>query len=134
VAGGGVAVGAVGVEAGSKYQIMSNARTTAAAMMSNLFVSMGLPSSLCRTTLAPLEALGQVKRSGRRGITAERPIRLLAEGRSARGADTRGRKREEASGGRISTREDGRGSTTDLTKLQLSAANRTRSDVLATSA
>lgn len=41
VAGGGVAVGAVGVEAGSKYQIMSSARTTAAAMMSNLFVSMG---------------------------------------------------------------------------------------------
>jgi hypothetical protein len=41
VAGGGVAVGAVGVEAGSKYQTRISVRTTAAAMMSNLFVSMG---------------------------------------------------------------------------------------------
>ena len=39
VAGGGVAVGALGVEPGSKYQTMISARTTAAAMMSNLFVS-----------------------------------------------------------------------------------------------
>jgi len=41
VAGGGVAVGVVGVEPGSKYQTRISARTTAAAMMSNLFVSMG---------------------------------------------------------------------------------------------
>ena len=41
VAGGGFAVGAVGVERGSKYQTRARARTTAAAMMSNLFVSIG---------------------------------------------------------------------------------------------
>jgi hypothetical protein len=46
VAGGGVAVGAVGVEPGSKYQTMSSATTTAAAMMSNLFVSVGPPCFL----------------------------------------------------------------------------------------
>ena len=36
VAGGGVAVGSVGVEAGNRYQTISSATTTAAAMMSNL--------------------------------------------------------------------------------------------------
>ena len=41
VAGGGVAVSVVGVEPGSKYQTRITARTTAAAMMSNLFVSIG---------------------------------------------------------------------------------------------
>ena len=50
VAGGGVAVGAVGVEPGSKYQIMISARTTAAAMMSNLFVSIG--STYCSLAAA----------------------------------------------------------------------------------
>jgi len=43
VAGGGVAVGSVGVEAGNRYQTISSATTTAAAMMSNLFVSIGPP-------------------------------------------------------------------------------------------
>jgi len=78
VAGGGVAVGVVGVEPGSKYQTMISARTTAAAMMSNLFVSIGSTyCSLCRTTLAPLGALGQVTEKHH---TAVRPIiRLLAE-------------------------------------------------------
>ena len=58
VAGGGVVVGAIGVEPGSKYQTRSSASTTAAAMMSNLFVSMGFAHrSLCRTTLVPLETL-----------------------------------------------------------------------------
>ena len=57
VAGGGVAVGALGVEPGSKYQTMISARTTAAAMMSNLFVStIVLPH--------PLGGLGQAKPSG----------------------------------------------------------------------
>ena len=41
VAGGVFAVGAVGVERGSKYQTRTRARTTAAAIMSNLFVSIG---------------------------------------------------------------------------------------------
>jgi hypothetical protein len=62
VAGGGVAVGSsVGVEAGSRYQAMISARTTAAAMMSNLFVSIGPPLFSCPTRLAPLRALRQVK-------------------------------------------------------------------------
>ena len=70
VAGGGVAVGAVGVERGSKYQTRTRARTIAAVMMSNLFVSIwSAHGSLCRTTLAPVWALGQVKPSGRRNIT-----------------------------------------------------------------
>ena len=43
VTGGGVAVGAVGIERGSTYQTRTRARTTAAAMMSNLFVSIELP-------------------------------------------------------------------------------------------
>ena len=43
VAGGGVAVGSVGGEAGSKYQITSSPTTTAAAMISNLLVSIGWP-------------------------------------------------------------------------------------------
>ena len=44
VVAGGVAGGpSVGGEAGRRYQTMINARTTAAAMMSNLFVSIALP-------------------------------------------------------------------------------------------
>jgi len=50
VAGGGVAVGAVGVEPGSKYQTMISARTTTAAMMSNLFVS--IESTYCSLAAA----------------------------------------------------------------------------------
>jgi len=70
VAGGGVAVGAVGVERGSTYHTRTRARTIAAATMSNLFLSIGSAhSSLCRITLAPLAALGQVKPSGQRSTT-----------------------------------------------------------------
>jgi hypothetical protein len=49
VGGGGLAVGAVGVEPGRKYQTMSSATATAAAIMSNLFVSMESPQISCRT-------------------------------------------------------------------------------------
>jgi hypothetical protein len=61
VPGGGVAVVSVGGVAGSKYQTTSSAMTTAAAMMSNLFLSMDSPCSpaikvsaaLCARTSGP---------------------------------------------------------------------------------
>jgi len=53
VAGGGVAGGTVGVERGSKYQTRTRARTTAAARMSNLFVSIELPTVLFAAYVSP---------------------------------------------------------------------------------
>lgn len=49
VVGGGLAVGAVGVEPGRKYQTMSSATAIAAAIMNNLFVSMETPQISCLT-------------------------------------------------------------------------------------
>jgi len=48
------------VEVGRRYQTRINASTTAAAMMSTLFVSIGPPLFSCPTKLAPLCALRQV--------------------------------------------------------------------------
>src|SRR5262249_38020133 len=70
VAGGGFGVGAGGGGRGRTYHTRARAKTNAPAAVNNLFLSIGSAhSSLCRITLAPLAALGQVKPSGQRSTT-----------------------------------------------------------------
>lgn len=59
-------MGTVGVEAGSKYQTTSRATTTAAAIISHLFVSMrSTGSSLRCTRLAPFVAPRHANQQGK---------------------------------------------------------------------